>query len=169
VKSTIHSVLRVSPDTFWERIFFDPPYVEALHAHLGFETFAVTTLETLPGGCVRRVARAVPPLHAPAAIKKQLDNRLTYTDDGTFDPVKREWTFRTIPGVFADAVYVGGRIYLEPHEQGATHICEIEARVSVFGIGSLIERILDRNTRQSFAVTARFTNDWAERQSLLHS
>ncbi len=166
MKSTIESILHVSPDTFWDRIFFDPAFVDALHRELGFETFAITRQETLDDGRIRRVARAVPPVHAPATLKKRLDAKLTYVDDGTFDPRARVWTFQTIPGMFADSVYVGGRIYVEPHPEGCKHVCEVEARVSIFGLGSMIEKILDKNTRESFAVTARFVNRWAVERGL---
>ena len=69
----------------------------------------------------------------------------------------------------ADSIYVGGRIYVQPHPQGAEHICELEACVSVFGIGSMVEKILDKNTRDSFGVTARFVARWAEQHGLLAS
>jgi hypothetical protein len=166
VKSTVRNVLPVSPETFWERIFFDAAFVDALHVELGFETFEILEHETLADGRIRRVARAIPPVHAPAALKKRLDQTLSYVDDGVYDPRTREWTFRTIPGVFADSIYVGGRIYVLPHAQGVEHVCELEARVSVFGIGSMIEKILDKNTRESFSVTARFITRWADEHGL---
>jgi hypothetical protein len=166
VKSTIRNIVPVSPETFWERIFFEPAFVAALHVELGFETFEVLELETLPDGRIRRVARAIPPVHAPAALKKRLDQTLSYVDEGVYDPRTHEWSFRTIPGIFADSIYVGGRIYVLAHAQGAEHVCELEARVSVFGIGAMVEKILEKNTRESFAVTARFVSSWADQHGL---
>ncbi len=166
MKSTIRNILPVSPDTFWERIFFEPAFVAALHVELGFETFEVLALETLADGRIRRVARAVPPVHAPAALKKRLDQTLSYVDEGIYDPRTREWSFQTIPGIFADSIYVGGRIYVLEHAQGAEHVCELEARVNVFGIGTMVEKILEKNTRESFAVTAGFVARWADQHRL---
>ena len=167
MKSTIVNHLRVTPATFWDKLFFDPEYNQALHAALRFQSYEVTTLEQLPGGRTRRVLRAEPPLDVPDLLKRKLSGRIYYVEDGTFDANTQVWSFRNVPSIAPEQVYIGGTIRVSPHAQGAEHVCELEARVSGFGFGSVIARLLEKNTRASYEVTVAFTNRFAEERGWL--
>ncbi len=167
MKSSIVNHLRVTPSTFWDRLFFDERYNRELHEALRFVSYEVTRLEHLPNGAIRRVLRAEPPLDVPSLVKRRLAGRIYYVEDGTFDPSTGLWTFRTVPSVAADQVYIGGTIRVSPCPQGVEHVCELEARVSGFGLGALIARLLERNTRASYDVTVAFTNLYAAERGWL--
>jgi len=66
-----------------------------------------------------------------------------------------------------EAAKIGGVIHGEPHSEGMLHIVDLEVRVSAFGLGSVIERAVEKNTRESYKVTTRFTNAYAAEKGLL--
>lgn len=160
--------MRVTPATFWERVFFDAAYNRALYEALGFASMQVISLDSPPDGAIRRELRAEPPLHVPAAIKRRLSGKIHYTEHGHFDLPSQAWEFRSVPSVMADQVSIAGRLHLAPHPRGALHSVELEARVSAWGIiGKLVESVIERNSRESFATTVAFTDRWAEEKGLI--
>jgi len=169
VKSSIVNHLRVSPETFWEKLFFDDAYNRGLHEALRFVSYEVTSLEHLPGGAIRRTLRAEPPLDVPDFLKRRLQGRIYYTEDGTYDPATATWSFRNVPSVAPDQVYIGGTIRVRAHPQGAEHVCDLEARVSGFGFGSIIAKLLEQNTRASYQITVDYTNRYAAERGWLAS
>lgn len=166
MKFRLLQVLRVAPATFWDQIFFDEAYNQALYVALGFDNMRVLSQEATPAS-IRRVLRAEPPIHAPAVIKRKLSGKVFYTEDGTLDLQTRRWTFSSVPSVLPDQVSIRGTITLSPHTEGAEHCVDIDVQVSAWGIGNLVEHIIERNTRESFAITIPFTERWAKEKGLV--
>ncbi len=166
MKFHVANVVRVAPATFWDQLFFDQAYNQSLYVALGFANMHVLSLDRQPA-TITRSLRAEPPLHAPAVIKRRLEGKFFYTERGEFDRVSKRWTFESIPSVLADQVSIRGTIELLPHAHGAEHCVDIEARVTAWGIGSLIERVIERNTRESFATTISFTEQWVQQKGLV--
>jgi len=166
VKFQVTHILSVTPATFWGQLFFDRVYNEQLYQALGFANMQVLSLEEQADGVVRRVLRAEPPLHVPAVLKAKLQGKIFYTEDGSYDPARQIWVFRSIPSVVPDQVSITGRIQLSPHDKGALHEVDVEARVTAWGVGALIERVIERNTRDSLAVTTQFIDRWAREKGL---
>ena len=162
----IVNTLCVSPVHYWERIFFDPEYVRALYAELAFPVLEVQCLNVEPNGTTRRVLRAVPPVAAPEFIRKKLEGRLYYTEDGTYDPRTGCWSFSTLVSVAADKVDIRGVIHTEPLAGGLRHVLDLSAKVSAFGVGPLFERLIEKNTRDSYAHMAAFTNRFASQRGM---
>ncbi len=167
MRCVLTHVMRVTPATFWERIFFDDAYNRALYEKLGFEGMRVISFESPPDGAIRRELRAEPPMRVPAAIKRKLQGKVYYTEYGQLDVPSQTWAFRTVPSVIPDQLSVVGSVHLAPHPRGALHSVELVACVSAWGIGSLIESVIERNSRESFATTAVFTDRWAEEKGLI--
>ncbi len=167
MKTVVTHQLRVSPATFWERIFFDEGFNAKLYVALGFDQYQVLTQERGEGGVLRRVLRAVPPIHGPSILRRKLAGKIYYTEDGSYDPRSGVWSFRSEPSIVPDQVYIAGTITLTANAQGAEHRCELETRVTAWGMGALIERVIDKGTRDSFQTTADFTNRWAEEHGLV--
>jgi hypothetical protein len=159
----IINIFHVSPQLFWERLFFDAEYNRGLYRALGFPQCDVQRQETQPDGKVRRVLRAVPPIHAPEPIRRRLEGRLYYLEDGTYDPKTGRWEFVNRPSVAADSTSISGVICAEPDPAGMRHVLELSVRVSAFGLGALIERVIENNTRASYRVTADYTNTFVQR------
>lgn len=159
----ITNVFHVSPALFWQRLFFDREYNRGLYRALGFVQYEVESLESSADGRVRRVLRAVPPINAPNIVRKKLEGRLFYREDGTYDPRTGLWTFKIVPSVAAESAKISGVLRAEPDPAGMRHICDLSAQVSAFGLGALLERVIEKNTRDSYRLTAQFTNDYVTR------
>lgn len=160
-------ILYVTPETFWQRLFFDAEYLDGMYRALGFSGFEVPSLETDAEGRVHRTLRVVPQFHAPAIVKRKLEGKLYYVEEGVFEPGQALWSFRTIPSVAADHARIAGTIRAEPHPEGLRHVFALDAHVTAFGLGSLIERAVEKNTRDSLHKTGEFTNAYAARKGLL--
>jgi hypothetical protein len=69
--------------------------------------------------------------------------------------------------VAAGTTQVSGSIRVEPHPAGLTHIVALELRVAALGLGSLVERAIEKSTRESYRVTAAYTHAFAAARGLL--
>src|SRR5688572_25085183 len=148
--------LKVTPETFWTRLFFDPEYNSGLYQALGFQPFEVLALEQREGGRIRRLLRAEPPVNAPGLLKRKLSARLSYLDDGEFDPATQTWTFTNESNVAKGSSKIGGTIRAEPTAEGTLQVIELEVSISAFGLGAIAERVVERNMRDSYRVTADY-------------
>jgi hypothetical protein len=166
VEVQIVNIMHITPETYWGQLFFDPEYLRALYVALAFPVFEVQRLDVDAAGCKRRVLRAVPPLTAPEFIRKKLEGKLYYIEDGTYDPRTGYWRFSTQVSVAADKVEIRGVIHTEPVPEGLRHVLDLSAKVSAFGVGPVFERVIERNTRDSYAVMTEFTNRFAAQQGL---
>jgi hypothetical protein len=167
MKTTIESVFRVRPELFWDRLFFDAEYNAGLYRALGFESYEVLSLERKADGRVVRRLKAEPPLSGPALLKKQLRGRIYYTEEGSYDPGRSVWEFVNHSSVAAGSTQVSGTIRVEPHREGLRHLVELDVRVSALGLGSMIERAIEKSTRESYRVTTAYTNEFAAQHGLL--
>ena len=157
----IVNTIRVSPTVYWNQLFFDAEYLRRLYVALAFPQIEVQQLDVDAEGRTRRVLRAVPPFSAPDFIRKKLEGRLYYTEDGTYDPRTGRWSFSTAVSVASDKVEIRGVIHTEPVPEGLRHVLDLTAKVSAFGVGSLLERLIEKNTRDSYAAMTAFTNRFA--------
>ena len=167
MKAIIESIFRVRPEVFWQRLFFDADYNAGLYRELGFESYEVQSLERLPDGKVRRRLKAEPPLSGPELLRKQLRGRIYYTEEGTYDPDRGVWEFVNHSSVKAGTTSVSGTIRALPHASGMQHVVELDVSVSALGLGGMIERAIEKNTRDSYRVTTAYTNRFAEERGLL--
>jgi hypothetical protein len=166
VRTRIENVFHVTPDTFWERLFFDAEYNAGVYRELGFTACEVLALDRLADGRVRRLLRAEPPIKAPDLLKRRLAGRVFYTEEGTYDPARRVWEFANESSMASDSTRVSGSIRAEPHAEGMLHVVELDIQVSAFGLGGMVEKLIEKNTRESYRVTTAFTNRFAREQGL---
>ena len=167
MRAQIVNIIHVSPEVYWQKLFFDEDYHRALYAELSFPSCRVERLETDAQGRTRRVLRAVPPIHAPDFVRKQLEGKLYYVEDGTYDPATGLWQFSNRVSVAGDSVKIKGVIRTEALPQGLRHVLDLEAKVEVFAVGSMFEHLIEKNTRDSYTVMRDFTNRYAREKGLL--
>lgn len=167
MKATIESVFRVRPEVFWQHLFFDAEYNAGLYRELQFESYEVLEQTAHADGRITRSLRAEPPLSGPDLLKRQLRGRIYYIEDGTYDPASGAWVFENRTSVAAGTTHVSGVIRALPHDEGMLHVVELEIRVSALGLGSLVERAIEKNTRESYRVNTLYTNAFAARHGLL--
>lgn len=167
MQATIESIFHVAPDVFWNRLFFDADYNAGLYRTLGFESYEVLELQRLPDGRVQRRLRAEPPLSGPEIVRQALRGRIYYTEEGIYDPAKGAWEFSNHSSVKAGNTQVSGIIRALPHAQGMRHAVELKIEVSALGLGAMIERAIERSTRESYVATTAYTNTYAAEHGLL--
>ena len=167
MKATIESIFRVSPEVFWQRLFFDAEYNAGLYRELGFESYEVLKLERHADGRVERSLKAEPPLSGPELLKRQLRGRIYYTEEGVYDPALGLWQFVNHSSVKAGSTQVSGTIRVEPHPEGLRHLVELVVSVSALGLGAMIERAIEKNTRESYRVNTAYTERFARARGLL--
>ena len=167
MKFTLRHAVHLSPATFWQRVFFDDEYNRLLYVALGFADMRVLSLDSPADGKIRRVLRAEPPINLPMVLKRKLQGKVFYTEQGHFEPATQSWAFQSIPSVLSDQMSIQGRLQLLPHPEGSTHVVDLDVRVTAWGMGPLLEGLIERNARDSFATTVGFTNRWAEQKGLV--
>ena len=167
MRARIENVFHVRPDTFWNVLFFDEEYNARLYRELGFDAVEVRALEELGEGRVRRTLRAEPPVNAPAMLKKKLQSKLSYEEEGVYDRKAQRWQFKSTSSIAPESTRIGGAITSAPHAQGMLHIVELDVHIQALGLGGLIEKVVERNVRESYKVTTRFTNAYAAEKGLL--
>jgi hypothetical protein len=167
MRTRIENVFHITPRTFWDVLFFDDEYNSRLYRELGFVSSNVTSMQTLPDGRIQRALRAEPPLNIPELLKKRIAGRLFYEEQGTFDGKAQRWEFTSTSNVAPESTRIGGSITSKPHPEGMLHIVELDLHVSALGLGGMIEKLIEKNTRDSYKVTTRFTNAFAAEKGLL--
>jgi hypothetical protein len=169
VKATIENVVHVEPRVFWEHLFFDPEFNQGLYRELGFQSYEVLSLTRMPDGRMQRSLRAEPPLRGPELLQRHLRGRIYYTEEGTYDPLRGVWEFVNHSSVAAGTTKVSGAIRAEAHPAGMRHVVELALSVSALGLGSLVERTIEKNTRESYRVATQYTNEYARARGLAHA
>ncbi len=166
MQTKIESIFHVAPDVFWARLFFDADYNAGLYKALGFESYEVQSLQTHADGRIERRLRAEPPLSGPEIVRKALRGRIYYVESGSYHPARGVWDFANESSVKAGDTRVAGTIRALPHPDGMLHQVELDIQVSALGLGSLIERQIEKSTRESYVVTTTYTNAYVAEHGL---
>jgi Protein of unknown function (DUF2505) len=165
----IETVLPITPQSFWTRVFFNAEFGRELHQRLGFLRYAVVAEATRPDGCVERTLETEPPMSGPELVQKRIGRALRVTEHGVFDPRTERYRFTHTPAMAASSTRIEGTIHVEPHARGCVEVIDFDVVVSAFGLGSLIERAIEKTTRDSYAEMGRFTAEYAARHGFVHT
>jgi len=162
VRYKIQHLFNTDEATFWDKIFFDPEYNEALFAkHLGFNPYRVLEHVTQPDGTILRRVECAPPIEIPAIARKALGDSAAYVEEGRFDPRTRRFSVKVIPRMAADKLKSTALMWLEPRgDKKVERFVEIENEVKVFGVGKVLEAFIEKQTREVYDEASAFTNDW---------
>lgn len=168
MKFTIRNVFETDVDTFWNRVFFDDEYNRRLYMDaLAFKRFEVLSQTGGPGETRTRTMVTEPKTEAPAVVQKLVGGSFSYTEQGSWDPRTKVWTYAITTSKLSDKVKVGGRYWCELlGDKRLERVCEIELEVKVFGVGGVIEQFMEKTTRESYEDTTRFTNAFIREKGL---
>lgn len=169
MKFEMRHTFRCDEETFWGKVFFDEEYNRRLYGPeaLKYKQWKLLSLDRKPDGGIARRALMEPPFEAPAVVKKLLGDGITYTEDGTFDPVAKRWRYKIIPSKLADKFTSEGEYWLEPRgDKQLLRICTVKLEVRVFGVGGAVEGFIEKQTKESYEVAARFTNGFIREKGL---
>ncbi len=168
MRFTASSIFNTDETTFWNKVFFEPEYTRDLYMDgLAFADYKLVNLTGEPGGARTRTMVTEPKSEAPAVVTKLIGGSISYTENGSFDPSKREWTFKMTTSKLTDKVSVSGRVWCEPRgDKKIERFIETDLTVHVFGVGGTIEKFIESTTRDSYKKTEAFTNAWIAKKGL---
>ena len=161
MRFTIRHTVDTDVDSFWE-MFFAEDYNEAMFTGaLNFSVYRVLSLTREDDGSVARRTENAPPLELPPAVKRVLGDMSTYIEEGRFNASSKRWTADVKPSTMADKIRTHVEVWCEPRgDKRCERIAEVETTVKVFGIGKVMEKIIEQQTRQAYDQSAVFTNKW---------
>ena len=158
----------VNEDTFWDKLFFDEDYNRRLYLEaLKFHDWKVTKHEDM-GDQVHRSIDVVPRLgELPGPMKKVLGDNIRYTESGVLDKAARRYKITIVPSALAGKLLVSGELYTEPvDDKHCRRVFETTVEVKVFGLGGMMEKRFVADIEKSYAVGAKFTNQYATEKGL---
>jgi hypothetical protein len=164
----IRHTLNIGAEDFWSKVFFDQEFNKRLHLEkLGFKSFEVLEERDEPDGSRIRKVRTEPKAEAPAAVKKLVGDSISYVENGRFDPKSKRYKFSVEPSKLADKIKTQGELWVEPKgDKQCERIVKLDIEVKIFGVGKMVENFIENQTRSSYDIAARFTNEWVEQQGL---
>ncbi len=147
----------------YEALYFDEPFNEAVgHAlQLGRR---LLRFERTPTRIVRHVCYE-PVRDADSAANQAFGtSRASFIEELDYDVTARRGSWQTIPNQWADRVRNAGTIELVEHDRAHTRrVVRGEVKVSLFGFGGIVERMIVAEIEKSYASTATFTREWLAR------
>jgi hypothetical protein len=162
VRYTIKHTFNTDPDTFWNRLFFDPAYNQALFQdHLKFSSYRVLGLERAADGSVHRRVESAPAIELPAIAKKAIGDSTSYVEDGRFDAKTQRFSVEVTPKVGGDKIKTRLQLWVEPlGDKRIERVVDVENTVQIFGVGKILEAFIEKQMRATYDEAARFTQRW---------
>lgn len=159
---TVRQEIQCGQDTFW-KLFFDKEFNEKLYREgLGYPDFTIVQQTDTESGTVRKVT-AMPKYELPGPVAKLLGSNYRYSEEGSFNPATKSWTWKHIPSSMADKLLIKGTVRIEPLGNGnVTRIIEVTLEAKIFGVGGLIESSFEKQMREESDRSATFTNQWLQ-------
>ncbi len=154
-----HRIDCCAPD-FWP-LYFDPEFTRRLHNE-GLGSTSIEIVESsgdLATG-LRRTLRYSQRPAMPGPVAKLFGAEVVTIEKGVFDPHTGTWSFELTPSALADKTRIRGSFTVEGDSKASPceQSFELEATVKVFGLGPVVERFIEAQTRQSQDKAAAFMN-----------
>ncbi len=164
----IEHIFNCSEDTFWEKVFWDDEYNARMFKDALKFPVHKKIREDDKGDTIERVIDVVPKLgDMPAALKKVIGEGVGYREDGVFDKKTRHHKVKITPNKLADKMTITGDLFTEPAGEGkCKRVFNCTAVAKIFGVGGMLEKRIMSDMETSYAIAAKFTNDWLKEKGL---
>jgi len=158
---TVHHTIEADVDGFWQ-LFFDLDLARAMLREFGnAASFEVVEERVDEAGVRHRRIECTSNIEMPDFVKKLVGDG-SYTEIGRYDAKLKKYTAQCVPKLGADKFQTQFEITARPMGDGKR--CErqlvVENTVKVFGIGGMLEKLLERTQREAHAKAADFINGW---------
>lgn len=120
----------------------------------------VTKLDHHPDGSIDRVTHYKLGSQLPAPVVAVIGSAATWDEVATFDPGKREWTFRIRPQVLAGRIDCKGLYRFVPDGDRTKRIVEVDLRVKVPLVGGRVEREIGKGLKETMDAEARILSEY---------
>lgn len=162
----ISHMIETDEATFWD-IFFDDAFNEAMFRDLRFNLYRVLSFDRREDGTITKKVEAAPPVELPAAAKKVIGNVTSYIEEGRFDPKAKRYTVNVAPSAAGDKVQTHVEIWVEARgDKRVERFVDVDNTVRIFGVGKVVEKFVEQQTRKSYDGAAAFTNKWIREKGL---
>lgn len=148
----------ISRDAY-EKLFLDETFNEAMKAVAGLKTRELLESRQDNGRLYRKI-KVIPDRELPAIMKKLANGDLVNTEDSWFDPVKHQLEWKSAMSVMTDKIKVSGLIEFLEAPGGARRRLNGEIKVSIFGVGGMIEKAVVDNIVETYVKITAFTQKW---------
>lgn len=148
----------------YETLYFDESFNVALGAALQMGRQLVR-LERTAERIVRHVCYE--PKRDPNSPADQAfgTSKASFLEELDYDPRRRRGEWRTIPNLFTERVKNAGTIELVAAGAGTKRIVRGEVKVSLFGFGRIVERMIVGEIEKNYIATTKFTREWIARHA----
>jgi hypothetical protein len=158
---TVKHIIDTDVEGFW-RMFFDVEVARAMLREFGNPgSFEILEERTDDQGLLHRRIECRSNVDLPSLAKKLVGDG-TYTEVGCFDSKQKRYSAECIPKVNADKFRTSFEVVVHPIDDGRRverHITTHNT-VKVFGIGGMVEGLLERGQRDAHEQSAKFANKW---------
>ena len=167
MEATIRHTFDTDQDTYWSKVFFSRDYNTRLFAEaLGFG-YEILKFEEDPDGVRRRKVRIEPKAELPGFMKKLIGDGIQYTEEGSFDPAKKLWSYKVATSKLSEKINISGTFFAEPKgEKKIDRVCVLNVNVKLPLVGGSVEEFIIRTTRESYDKVQVFTNKYIASEKL---
>lgn len=146
----------MTAEKFWE-LFFNNDLQKEIFKDLGFPQWEILEFKDGDKETVR-VVKAQPKLDLPGAVAKLLGPGFGYTEKGTYDKGSKVYKFVITPSQLADKLRNEGTVRIEAKGDKCLRIVDITMEAKIFGVGGMIEKTFEKQTREGWEQSAKFMN-----------
>lgn len=148
----IHHVYNCDEDTFWSDILFDDAFNRRLFLeHLAFEQWEIARFEENDDEIRREIVIRPVTGELPKALVTLVGDNLGFREEGVFDKKRRRYRFSVIPNRLREKLHIQGELYVEPRDgKRCERFVRLEVEAKIFGLGSVIEKRIIADTRESY-------------------
>ncbi|AKU96092.1 hypothetical protein AKJ09_02756 [Labilithrix luteola] len=165
---TLRHELNTDEETYWAKIVFDETFNKKMYVdHMHFPVWKLLDQKEDDAKLTRRIQVDPPVGNLPGPLKKVIGDRLSYTEDGTFDKKTKKYSFKVTPSTMTDKTKVNGEMWVEKAgDKKVTRICRIDVEVKVFMVGGMVEERILSDLRDAYDRGTIFTNDYIKANGL---
>lgn len=165
---TLKHIFDTDEETFWPKVFFSADYNRRLYLEvLKYNRWELVDQHEEAGGVIVRTAIMDPAFDVPKLLKKAIGDNVAYTESGRYDPATKRWRYTITPNRMAERMTTRGEYWVESRgEKKIERICTVDLEAKIFGIGGMLESFIEKQTREAYETTARFTNQYIRENGL---
>jgi hypothetical protein len=143
---------------FWEKIFENQDFDIALYKEALLMDFEMLKWDAETG---ERSSRIVPNLKGPKAVQRVMGDSQTFVETGMYDKAKGVYTFDVTPSTLKGKLFISGVMRIEPDgDDHCFRVVDFNVEAKIFGVGKLLAGVIEKNTKQSYDKSAKFTNEY---------
>jgi hypothetical protein len=147
----------MSAEKFWELFFNNDLQKEIFVKVLGFPKWELLDFKDGDKDIVR-VTKAQPKMDVPGPVAKLIGDGFGYTEKGTFDKGSKVYKFVITPSQMPEKIKNEGSVRCEPKGDKCTRVVDITMEAKIFGVGGMIEKAFEKQTREGWEESAKFPN-----------